>query len=203
MLRRLTALSWGILIAFALAGGVGAQQMLSGGLMSVLQSGTWTVQPGNTANSTPWLTTDSATSATGSAPPAKAAFFGARESTNGVGVIQCDKTAQVTISTATTTALVAVSGATSVYVCSYVIEIQGVATTAGTLQLETGTGSACATAVVAVTPTYIGSTTAGTPTVIPQGSNLGYVIKGAASSGLCALSTTTTTQKVFIAYAQF
>jgi hypothetical protein len=40
------------------------------------QSGTWTVQPGNTANTTPWLTTDGATSATGAAVPAKAGYSG-------------------------------------------------------------------------------------------------------------------------------
>lgn len=34
----------------------------------VSQSGTWTVQPGNTANTTPWLTTPSAGSASGATP---------------------------------------------------------------------------------------------------------------------------------------
>lgn len=33
------------------------QQQISGGTQAVTQSGTWTVQPGNTANSTAWLVT--------------------------------------------------------------------------------------------------------------------------------------------------
>ena len=46
---------------------------------AVTQSGTWTVQPGNTANTTPWLTTDSADGSTGSAVPTRAGFLGVKD----------------------------------------------------------------------------------------------------------------------------
>jgi hypothetical protein len=51
------------------------------GTLAVTQSGTWTVQPGNTANTTPWLVTDSATKATGGAVPASASYMGADAAT--------------------------------------------------------------------------------------------------------------------------
>ena len=45
------------------------------------QQGTWTVQPGNTANSTAWLTTDAADKATGNTVPATAIYNGAQAKT--------------------------------------------------------------------------------------------------------------------------
>lgn len=139
--------------------------------------------------------------ATAAAVPANAVYQGVREGANLVGLIQCDKFAQASISTATTTSLIAVSGATTIYVCSYVIEIQGVATTAGTNRLVYGTGAAC-TGAVNVSPDYIGSTTAGNPTAIAQTAGSGYLFKTTASQGLCSTTTTTTVQKVFVTYAQ-
>jgi hypothetical protein len=174
------------------------------GTVSANQAGTWTVQPGNTANSTPWLTTDSADGNTGAAVPTKAAFIGVRDSTaNMSGVIQCDKFALAAIASAANTQLVAISGSTVIYVCSYVIEIQGIVTTAGTNKLNYGTGTACATGTVQVTPDYIGNVTAGVPTVITQNAALGYLFKTTAGQALCSTTTTTTVQKVFVTYAQF
>jgi hypothetical protein len=141
--------------------------------------------------------------ATGSSPPANAVYQGARESTNLVGLVQCDKSAQAAISTAANTQLVALSGSTVIYVCSYVIEIQGVATTAGTNKLNYGTGTACATGTVQITPDYIGSLTAGNPTVVAQTAGNGYLFKTTAGQALCSTTTTTTVQKVFVTYAQF
>jgi hypothetical protein len=78
--------------------------------VNAAQSGTWTVQPGNTANTTPWLVTDSATSATGSAVPAKAGYIGGAGSgsTGGnlIGIPVGDTYKNINISTATTTLLV-------------------------------------------------------------------------------------------------
>jgi hypothetical protein len=174
------------------------------GTVSANQAGTWTVQPGNTANSTPWLTTDSADGNTGAAVPTKAEFIGVRDSTaNMSGVIQCDKFALAAIASAANTQLVAISGSTVIYVCSYVIEIQGIVTTAGTNKLNYGTGTACATGTVQVTPDYIGNVTAGVPTVITQNAALGYLFKTTAGQALCSTTTTTTVQKVFVTYAQF
>lgn len=141
--------------------------------------------------------------ATGGAVPARADYTGVRENANLSGLIQCDKTAQASIATATDTQLVALSGSTVIYVCASLIEIQGIATTAGTLQLEYGTGTSCATGKTAMTPALMGSTTAGNPWSVVIGGNLGYAFKTAAGNALCALSTTTTTQKVLVTYAQF
>jgi hypothetical protein len=141
--------------------------------------------------------------ATGSAPPAKASYSGANSSGVLTGIIQCDKFAQAAIATATNTQLVALSGVTKVYVCSYAIEIQGVVTTAGTGKLVYGTGTACATGLTNITPDFIGNVTAGVPTVISLGSGIGPVAITPAGQALCYTSTTTTVQKVFVSYTQF
>lgn len=51
----------------------------------VTQSGTWTVQPGNTPNTSPWLTTDSADGTSGSAVPLKIAYAGGNNGGNLIG----------------------------------------------------------------------------------------------------------------------
>jgi hypothetical protein len=153
--------------------------------------------------SSPIPVTDAATGSTGAALPGKAGYLGVQDSTaNLSGLVQCDKTAFAAIATAANTQLVPLSGTTTIYVCSYVIEIQGIVTTAGTNKLNYGTGTACATGTVQVTPDYVGSTVAGTPTVIAQSVGPGYLFKTTAGQALCATSTTTTVQKVFITYAQ-
>lgn len=166
------------------------------GTVAATQSGTWGARVTGNAGA-------NLDGPTGSAPPANAFLQGLRETTNMVAQVQCDKTAMANIATATDTQLVALSGSTIIYVCSAYIEIQGVATTAGTLQLEYGTGTNCGTGKTAISPTFIGSTTAGNPTVVPMSAGAGYLFKTTAGQALCALSTTTTVQKVFITYAQF
>jgi hypothetical protein len=112
--------------------------------------------------SSPIPVTDAATGSTGAALPGKAGYLGVQDSTaNLSGLVQCDKTAFAAIATAANTQLVPLSGSTVIYVCSYVIEIQGIATTAGTNKLNYGTGTACATGTVQVTPDFVGSTTGG------------------------------------------
>lgn len=49
------------------------------GTLTANEGGTWTVQPGNTANTTPWLTTDSADGNTGSSVPSKASLVGIKD----------------------------------------------------------------------------------------------------------------------------
>ncbi len=81
--------------------------------------------------------------------------------------------------------LIALSGATSIYVCSLVLVAAG----ATTVALTTGTGTACVTGNAAV----IGTTTANIANSISLASNGGItlgngggtVAKGAASSELC------------------
>ena len=98
---------------------------------SVAQSGTWTVQPGNTANTTAWLVRMD-------------------ESKHA-----CNDQSQVTsvaISTASSgnVQLVAISGSTIVYVCGFDVT----AAADVSVQFVSGTGSACATGETDKTGVY-------------------------------------------------
>lgn len=135
--------------------------------------------------------------------PSRADYMGVRENLNLVGLVQCDKTAQISVASAANTTIVSSLPTQVIFVCTTVIEIQGVATTAGTGRIIYGTGTNCGTGTVNVTPDFVGSTTAGQPWGIMMGANIGYSYKTAANNSLCYTSTTTTPQKVFITYAQF
>lgn len=105
----------------------------------------------------------------------------------------------VNITTATTTALVAVSGTTAVYVCQITAELSN-STTASTILFEQGTGATCAGAPTALTATYANATTVATvssvPIVIGGGSAMAF--KTAASNGLCAVTTVGTTPTIAV-----
>ena len=97
-----------------------------------------------------------------------------------------------TITSATTTQLVALSGTKSIYVCGVVL----LTNAASTLSFEYGTGATCGTGTTALTP------------VFPISSNvvLGYggaVITAPSANALCALSAVGTTSAVgVITYVQ-
>lgn len=101
------------------------------------------------------------------------------------------------ITTATTTALVAPSGTTNIYVCSYVISSFSTATT-NTVILENGTGASCATAPSALSPTYTNSTFSA-PVIWSEGSG-GTLFSTGTSQGLCALSTVGSTPVIFVRF---
>lgn len=109
------------------------------------------------------------------------------------------------IATATTTALVPVSGATAVYVCSIMLTMTGSTVAADTLLFEQGTGSTCAGAPTAISATY---STGIEASVLPFWMGLagnGTILKAAASNGLCVVSTVATTAPaiaVTISYVQ-
>lgn len=119
------------------------------------------------------------------------------------GVIK--SSAFVNITTATTTALVAVSGTTAVYVCQITAELSN-STTASTILFEQGTGVACAGAPVSLTPTYANATTAATVSSVPIviGGGSAMATKTAAANGLCAVTTvgTTPTIGVMVTFVQ-
>lgn len=97
--------------------------------------------------------------------------------------------AVVNITSATTTALVAVSGTTAVYVCGISITISQVITTANTIVFEYGSGAACVTSPTALTGLYgAGGITAGSPLEISAGGAGQTIFKTPASQGLCALT---------------
>ncbi len=94
----------------------------------------------------------------------------------------------INITTAATTALVAVSGTTSVYVCGISLTISEVITTPNTIIFEQGTGAACAGSPVALTGKYgDGGVTAGIPIVVGQ-SAASTIFKGASANGICGLT---------------
>jgi hypothetical protein len=98
----------------------------------------------------------------------------------------------ITISTATTTQLLALSAGKAIYVCSGLLTIAGSATTAGSIVFEYGTGASCGTGTTTLTGAMAGSTTAGTPTVLPINGGGGSTLGTVAGQALCALSAGTT-----------
>jgi len=112
---------------------------------AVTQSGIWTVQPGNTANTTPWLTADSTDGNTGSAVPAKAGYIGGigSGSTGGnlTGFAVGDSYKAINVSTATTTLLV--TGVASRQVRITALHL--IAAGADSVAIIEGTGATCGT----------------------------------------------------------
>lgn len=97
--------------------------------------------------------------------------------------------AAISVTSATTTSLVAVSGTTVVYVCGVSFTIAPSATTADTALFEYGTGAACTSPTV-LTGTYgNGDLTSAAPVVAVNYGGAGQtVFKSAASAGVCILT---------------
>ena len=97
-----------------------------------------------------------------------------------------------TVSSATTTALVAVSGAMKVYVCG----ISLVNAASQTAYLEYGTGAACVGSPAALSPTYVASSQ------INIGFGGGTTTSTPASNGLCLVTSSTGAAQLMISYVQ-
>jgi len=114
---------------------------------------------------------------------------------NSARPIYCDSTAKLNMTSATTTEIVAISGSTTIFVCSYAFHVGG----ANNLKLVRGTGSNCGTGTTDVGVTWkFGAADAGINRV---GTNI--VAKGAASGALCVTTSTTAAADIEIEYAQF
>jgi hypothetical protein len=101
--------------------------------------------------------------------------------------------AQVQISSATTTQLIPTVAGQQIYVCGGTVEIASSATTAATIQFEYGTGATCGTGTVAFTgPMGTGTATAGIdPAVIPLSSGVtNFAVP--TNNNFCAVTTGTT-----------
>ncbi len=97
--------------------------------------------------------------------------------------------AAISITSATTTSIVAVSGATVVYVCGFAFTIAPSATSADTALIEYGTGAACTSPTVLTGTFGNGDLTSAAPvTLIHYGGAGQTVMKSAASAGICILS---------------
>lgn len=111
--------------------------------------------------------------------------------------IYCGSTAFLNMSTATTTQIVALSGGTHIYVCSYALMAGGTAN----VKLVSGTGTDCVTSPADVTPNY--------PLVAQAGVNRtaggGNIVTRTNDAGdaLCATSSAAVTVVVEVSYTQF
>ena len=166
----------------------------------VTESGTWTVQPGNTANTTPWLTTDSADGNTGSAVPAKAAYLGGNASGNLTGVTVCDR--WMPISLTANTQIITGAASKQTYVCSINLVV-GAATNVAVVE---GTGTTCATGTTGMA----GGATAATGWNfaanggIAQGTGLGAIMRTAtAADNVCIFVSAANQVSGVISWTQF
>lgn len=149
--------------------------------------GTGTVNPTTPAN---W-----GIGATGSAVPANAQFAGAVASGNLAGLIQADHSAAINVSTATTTQIVALSAAKSIYVTSLNVIAGGT----GNITFEYGTGSTCGTGTTALTGAYPLTAQNG----LALGSGVGPVLVVPAGDALCVLTSASVQMSGSISYTQF
>lgn len=120
---------------------------------------------------------------------------------NGNAIISCTDNAFLNMTTATTTQIVALSGSTIIYVCSFSIVSNG--GTATTVTFVDGTGTNCATSQSSRSAGM--PLTAATNTVgIARGSGQGMILKtSTAGDALCVTSSGAATIGVDISYAQF
>ena len=95
----------------------------------------------------------------------------------------------ISVTSATTTSLVALSGTTSIYVCGFSLTISQVVTTANTIQFEYGTGATCGTGTTALTGTYgAGGVTASAPLSVSYGGGGTTIFTAPSGNRLCAVT---------------
>lgn len=141
--------------------------------------------------------------ATAAAVPANALYVGGNGSGNLTGLISCDNTAAVNMSTATTTQIIAISGTGGrTYICA----INLVAAAADNVALISGSGTNCASNQAGLA----GSTTAATGWNFPanggltMGSGLGMIWKSATTNNeICLVTSAATQLSGSITYTQF
>lgn len=120
---------------------------------------------------------------------------------NPAGLTVCDKSAQLQMTTATTTQLVALVANQKIRVCGYQIQGSTVAT-ATNVTLVYGTGAACVTGTTAITPAFTyPASSVGLPA--SYGGGAGEVFQTIASNALCATSSAAGTVNIFVTYTQF
>lgn len=115
--------------------------------------------------------------------------------TNCVPSIAAAASAKVSVSTNTTTEIVALASGKKIYVTSFEL----VATAANTAKWVYGTGSACGTGQADLTGAY-GMTTF---TVISKGDGLGAILFVPASNALCIITTASQQLSGSVSYVQY
>jgi hypothetical protein len=94
----------------------------------------------------------------------------------------------ISVTSATTTSLVAVSGSTVVYVCGFSMTIAPSATTADTAQFEYGTGAACTSPTVLTGTFGNGDLTSAAPVTNVRYGPGSTAFKSASSAGICIVT---------------
>lgn len=95
----------------------------------------------------------------------------------------------IAVTTATTTQLVALSGTTAIYVCSYSLTISQVVTTPNTIKFVYGTGASCGTGTTNLTGILgDGGVTAASPLAVVSGPG-NNIFKTPAGQALCVTTT--------------
>jgi hypothetical protein len=187
----------------------------------VSQSGTWTVQPGNTANTTPWLasisqggntavvkagnTAAAADLAVAVSDPTLQAIASAATpaGTNTIGNFGFDPSSGkgtptstfLALPATTTTQIVALSGSTKTYVTSYRVLAGGTVN----VTFKTGTGSNCGTGTATLEGPWPLTAQAG----MTVGSGTGPVLIAGAGLALCITTDASVTGGVALSYQQF
>jgi hypothetical protein len=133
--------------------------------------------------------------ATGATAPTSANLTAVVSSGNLTGLIACDSSALLSMTTATTTQAIALQAGKSIYVCGFVINAGGTTTA----KLVHGTGTNCATGIADLTPPF--SLINGAS--VPFGNGVGRVLKTNSGSALCVTNSAAIAVRVLISYTAF
>jgi len=133
--------------------------------------------------------------ATGSAPPANAVYQGANIGGNLTGLVSCQNSVIYDASTNGATQLVALSSGKVVYICGYTIFAAGTAN----VELDYGTGTACATGNNKITPAYQLTAQTGISDQSPYYRGLNAI----ASNELCIKTSAGVAVQAVVYYSQF
>jgi hypothetical protein len=111
------------------------------------------------------------------------------------GLVGCDSSALLSMSTATTTQAIALVAGKSIYICGFVVNAGG----ATTARLVQGTGTNCGTGQANLTPAF-NLATGGNVTL---GGGVGQVLKSASANAVCVINSAAITLNIQIVYTQF
>jgi hypothetical protein len=133
--------------------------------------------------------------ATGATAPTSANLTGVVSSGSLTGLVACDSSAQLSMTTATTTQVIALVAGKSIHICGFVLNGGGTSTA----KLVQGTGTNCATGPTDLTPTFSlingGS--------VALGTGLGRLMKTNAGSALCVTNSAAIAVRILIIYTQY
>jgi hypothetical protein len=135
------------------------------------------------------------TSTTGAVAPTSADLTGVVSSGNLSGLVACDSSALLSMTTATTTQIVALQAGKSIYICGFVVNGGGTTTA----RLVQGTGTNCATGLTNLTPAF----NLATGTNVTMGTGVGQVMKSGSGSALCVTNSAAIALNILVSYTAF